>query len=107
MGGVCSNRRKIPSNTPLCDMYELWSEIRRKSLEWDKMINLCIKEWPKFGTDWPKNDSFELRDIAAINAVINYKGLWKQKPYLELWKDVSQNSEFRMAKQLLCKAKQR
>lgn len=90
MGGMCKNKyRTIPKDTPASDMFEMWDVIRRKGLEWMVMVNLFMKIWPRFGTDWPRGGSFEPRDISRVRAEINRRSLVKEMPYIMLWEDIS------------------
>lgn len=107
MGGVCGTQRRVRRDTPLSEMVELWSIIRKKGLERTEMINLCTKVWPKFGVDWPKGGSFEPGDIIKVNRIIEKRGLWRQKRYVLLWDEVSSNERFHAAKQMICQTKLR
>lgn len=98
---------RVPRDTPLEEMCELWSLIRKKGLQRKEMVNLCAKIWPRFKIDWPKEGSFEATDTAKVNLVIEQRGLWKHKPYILLWDEVSHNEQFHAAKQMVCRTKLR
>lgn len=103
---MCSTKRRTISwDTRASEMFVGWEVVKRKGLKQSKMINLCMNIWPKFGTNWPRGDSFEPRDINRVKVELTRRGLLKQLRYIVLWEEISQRKDASMAKQLLCQEK--
>lgn len=79
------------------------SRLEPKGLKKTKLVNLCVSKWPKLGTHWPKEGSFDQEQITLVRRKLAQRNKWSELPYVTLWEAVGQN---RTKLQMLCKLSQ-